>query len=205
VTADSKEDEVKNLSTRRSALRGLGFVLGAGAIGLDFPGMARAAHIAHQAAAAPGSTPLTLLGDADAADIDALAAQIVPSDDLPGAREAGALWFIDRALATFFAHWRAGFMSGLGEFQAACRAHHPGVASFAALPPERQMEFLHTVDTTPFFDQARTLTLCAMFSSPRYGGNRNGAGWKLIGFEDQHVFEPPFGYYDRDAQSGGAT
>jgi hypothetical protein len=23
-------------------------------------------------------------------------------------------------------------------------------------------------------------------------------GWKLIGFEDRHVFEPPFGYYDRD-------
>jgi hypothetical protein len=33
---------------------------------------------------------------------------------------------------------------------------------------------------------------------PEYGGNREGLGWKLIGFEDRHIFEPPFGYYDRD-------
>ena len=33
---------------------------------------------------------------------------------------------------------------------------------------------------------------------PAYGGNRDGVGWKLIGFEDRHVFQPPFGYYDRD-------
>jgi hypothetical protein len=37
-----------------------------------------------------------------------------------------------------------------------------------------------------------------MFSLPEYGGNRNGAGWTLIGFEDAHIFHPPFGHYDRD-------
>jgi hypothetical protein len=36
-----------------------------------------------------------------------------------------------------------------------------------------------------------------MFSLPAYSGNRGGIGWKLIGFEDHHVFHPPFGYYDR--------
>jgi hypothetical protein len=35
-----------------------------------------------------------------------------------------------------------------------------------------------------------------MFALPSWGGNRNEAGWKLIGFEDAHVFRPPFGYYD---------
>jgi hypothetical protein len=39
-----------------------------------------------------------------------------------------------------------------------------------------------------------------MFSMPAYGGNRNGAGWRLLGFQDMHVFQPPFGYYDRDYQ-----
>ena len=66
------------------------------------------------------------------------------------------------------------------------------------LSPAQKVEFLHTVEATPFFDQARLLTLCGMFSSPAYGGNRDEVGWKLLGFEDQHVFEPPFGYYDRD-------
>ena len=42
------------------------------------------------------------------------------------------------------------------------------------------------------------LTLLGMFSLPSYGGNRGGVGWKLIGFEDAHVFQSPFGYYDRD-------
>jgi gluconate 2-dehydrogenase gamma chain len=34
------------------------------------------------------------------------------------------------------------------------------------------------------------------FGDPSYGGNRDQAGWKLIGFEDKHQYEPPFGYYD---------
>jgi len=42
------------------------------------------------------------------------------------------------------------------------------------------------------------ITLLGMFSAPMYGGNHESAGWQLIGFEDRHAFEPPFGYYDRD-------
>ena len=191
--------------SRRSALRGLGFVLGAGAVGLDFSEMARAAHDAHLAAASPGSATFTLLDAADAADIDALASRIVPSDDLPGAREAGAVYFIDRALGSFLAHWRDSFMGGLRDFQSAARAFRPQGKAFSAFTPDEQTEFLRIVDTTPFFDQARTLTLCGLFTSPKYGGNRDGTGWKILGFEDQHVFEPPFGWYDRDVEAGGAT
>jgi hypothetical protein len=29
-------------------------------------------------------------------------------------------------------------------------------------------------------------------------GNRGGVGWKVIGREDAHMFQPPFGYYDKD-------
>jgi hypothetical protein len=192
-----------NIHSRRSALRGLGMLLGAGVVSLDWPALARAAHEAHLAAQSSGPQTFTLLAAGDAADIDALAAQIVPSDETPGAREAGAVFFIDRALATFFAHWREGFMGGLRGFQAAVPDAHPRTPAFAALPSESQVEFLLTVDRTPFFEQARTLTLCAMFSMPKYGGNRDGSGWKLLGFEDQHVFEPPFGHYDRDVESGG--
>jgi gluconate 2-dehydrogenase gamma chain len=185
--------------SRRDTLRALGAVAAAGAI--DWPAVARAAHEAHAAAqgAARSGLPPTyvLLGAADAADVEALTSQIIPSDDTPGAREAGVTCFIDRALGTFFAHWRPGFMQGLAEFQAAVRVAHPDAASFAALTSDQQIEFLHLVDRTPFFEQARLLTGCGMFMDPSYGGNRDGLGWKLLGFEDQHTFEPPFGYYDR--------
>ena len=58
--------------------------------------------------------------------------------------------------------------------------------------------FLKTVDHTPFFEIERTLTLLGMFTSPKYGGNYQGSGWKLMGFEDRHIFAPPFGYYDAE-------
>jgi hypothetical protein len=183
-------------SARRTVLRGLATSMGLAA--LPWAEMARAAHAAHMAAQSPGTLTYTLFNPADAADVEALTAQIVPSGATPGAREAGAAYFIDRGLGSFFAHFRADFLDGLQQFQAACHAQCPDAQRFAVLSSERQIEFLHTVDTTPFFDQARLLTLCGMFTSQKYGGNRDGAGWKLIGFEDQHVFEPPFGYYDRD-------
>ena len=67
----------------------------------------------------------------------------------------------------------------------------------------KQIEFLKSVDRTPFFGIARMLTLVGMFALPKYGGNYGGAGWQLIGFEDQHVYAPPFGYYDQEDHAEG--
>ena len=74
----------------------------------------------------------------------------------------------------------------------------PQAGSFASAAPEAQIDYLRTVDRTAFFEAMRMLTLLGMFSSPKYGGNFQGIGWKMMGFEDQHVFTPPFGYYDRE-------
>ena len=160
--------------------------------------IAQAAQEAHAAAQLSGEAKMSFLSAAEAADVEAVAAQIIPTDDTPGAREAGVVYFIDRALATFLSQLASDYRAQLAEFQAAFREQHPGAASFASLPSEEQVEYLKTVDRTPFFDTTRLLTLLGMFSMPAYGGNRNGVGWKLIGFEDRHVFQPPFGYYDRD-------
>lgn len=184
---------------RRSALRALSTM--AAAIAVNWTDVVQAAHDAHRTArdVAGGGTPTyTVLNAADAADVDALTSQIVPTDETPGAREAGVTYFIDRALGSFFAHWRDPFTRGLRDFQAACHTSHPGAASFAALGAGQQIAFLRGVERTPFFDQARMLTLCGMFSLPKYGGNRELVGWRLLGFEDRHTFEPPFGYYDRE-------
>jgi hypothetical protein len=128
--------------------------------------------------------------------VDAIAAQIVPSGATPGAREAHAVYFIDRAMSTFFAAWSAEFRAGLAEFQSKFHALHPDATSFAAAASGTQIAFLKTVDRTPFFETARMLTVLGMFSSPKYGGNTEGIGWKMMGFEDRHAFAPPFGHYD---------
>jgi len=182
--------------SRRSLLQAIAATLGAAA--LPWADIVEAAGQAHaHAAAQAGRAKVTFLTAAEAADVEAVAAQIVPTDDTPGAREAGVITFIDRAMATFLSQLAADYRAHLAVFQASCRVQHPGT-TFASLSSEQQIAFLKTVDRTPFFESTRLLTMLGMFTAPSYGGNRDGIGWKLLGFEANHMFQPPFGYYDRD-------
>ena len=70
---------------------------------------------------AAGEATLSFLTAAEAADVEAVAAQIIPTDDTPGAREAGVVHFIDRALATFFSQLAGDYRAQLAAFQAAFR------------------------------------------------------------------------------------
>jgi hypothetical protein len=166
-------------------------------IAAHWPAIAAAAHHA-ESVSTVAEPRIEFFDAADAADVEAISAQIVPSGATPGAREAHAVYFIDRALATFFAGWSHDFRAGLAEFQSAYRASNPASASFAKAGSDAQTAYLKTVDRTPFFETVRMLTLLGMFSSPQYGGNYRGSGWKMMGFADQHAFAPPFGYYDRE-------
>ena len=65
-----------------------------------WPEVLSAQRYASAAAKSPASHFETL--DAETAgEIEAIAVQIIPSTGGPGAREAGVIYFIDRALATF--------------------------------------------------------------------------------------------------------
>lgn len=183
-------------STRRSFLMASGQALGAGWLALNWPKITAAAVHAHDMSASP-EPRIVNLSAAEARDFDAIASQIIPTDDTPGAHEAGVVYFIDAALSGFFAAHRAELLDGHADFVAAFAQRFPA-ESFAASPAERQIEFLKSIDKTPFFQTTRFLTVLGLFANPQYGGNRGGAGWKLIGFEDTHAFQPPFGYYDRD-------
>jgi gluconate 2-dehydrogenase gamma chain len=186
--------------SRRTLLQASAAAMATAAMPLGWAEIAQAAHQAHAAQAAGGADDRTLsfLSAAEAADVEAVASQIIPTDDSPGAREAGVVFFIDRALATVVSQLAGDYRAQLHAFQAACHERHPGPVSFAALDSAQQIAYLQTVDETPFFTTTRLLTLLGMFSLPTYGGNRAGVGWTLLGFEDAHVFRPPFGYYDRD-------
>lgn len=188
--------------SRRALLQAIAATLGAAAVPAGWAdAVLSAATSTSVAVVTTADAPkLSFFTAAEAADVEAVAAQIIPTDDTPGAREAGVIHFIDRALATFMSQLAADYRTHLAAFHAAFRKQLPAgdTASFALLPADRQIAFLKTVDRTPFFETTRLLTLFGMFSLPKYGGNRDGVGWKLLGFEDQHAFYPPFGYYDRD-------
>jgi hypothetical protein len=193
-------DNKKNNNSWRAFLQAGGGWLGSAWMVAQWPAIAAAAHHAEQMPAEAAAAHLQFLNAADAADVDAICAQIVPSGATPGAREARALYFIDRSLSTYFSALAPDFAKDLGEFKTKFRAGNPAAKSFAVAPTDVQMGFLKTVDRTPFFETMRMLTVLGMFTSPKYGGNYRGSGWKLLGFVDQHAFAPPFGYYDAEYQ-----
>jgi gluconate 2-dehydrogenase gamma chain len=153
---------------------------------------------AHKAARSAEPPAMSTLDAAEAKEFEALAVQIIPADATPGAREAGIIYFIDRALATFDRDKRPLYSKGLKEAQATRVELFPGSKTIAALQPAEQIRLLQAIEKTDFFEQLRTHTILGFFGSPSYGGNRNQAGWRLIGFEDRMQFQPPFGYYDAE-------
>jgi gluconate 2-dehydrogenase gamma chain len=183
--------------SRRQFLAGAGSSLAAAWVAANWPAIAAAHTHAIAAAADPGTPALGFLQPEDARLVDAIAARIIPTDETPGAREAGALYFIDRSLQTWAAWAAEPFRTGLREFRAGFVAAHPEV-DFAVADAVTQIGYLTQVEKTDFFGTMRFLTLVGMFVLPSYGGNRDSIGWRLIGFDDAHAFTPPFGYYDRD-------
>ena len=157
---------------------------------------------AHRTAQSGTPTGFEFFTPEAAAEVESMAAQIIPTDDTPGAREARVIHFIDRALATFAAGERTAFSDGLKDLQKKARKF--GKAKrFSDLSAEQQIAVLKKIETSQFFELVRTMTILGMFSSPEYGGNYNKIGWKLLGFEDQFFFKAPFGFYDRDYKARG--
>jgi gluconate 2-dehydrogenase gamma chain len=197
AVARARQRPIATLS-RRSLLQAIAATMATAALPFGSAEIAQAVDELHAAVQAGGGAKISWLSASEAADVEAVAAQIIPTDDSPGAREAGVVYFIDRALATFLSQLAGDYRAQLTAFQAARRERHPSAGSFASLTSEQQIAYLKTVDQTPFFTTTRLLTLLGMFSLPSYGGNRDGVGWKLVGVEDAHLFRPPFGYHDRD-------
>ena len=134
---------------------------------------------------------LLFFNSADARTVDAFAAQIIPSEDgSPGAREAGVVYYIDRALAGFMRDLQPLYRRGLQVLRDLA-ADTFGV-EFSALEAAQQREIVETFDARAgsdtedfagqFYRILREHTVQGFFGDPAYGGNRDVVGWKLVGF-----------------------
>jgi gluconate 2-dehydrogenase gamma chain len=123
--------------------------------------------------------------------LEEICALIIPTDaNGPGAREARAAHYIDRALGGFLASSRPAYTAGLAALDAYSRSSRR--APFLELSARDQESLLIDVETgaatgftgssAVFFAMVRTHTLQGTFSDPFYGGNRNFVGWGLIGY-----------------------
>jgi gluconate 2-dehydrogenase gamma chain len=158
--------------------------------------VAAAQQHAHEAVQASTTPAFQALDPETAAEIDAITSQIIPSTDGPGAREAGVVFFIDRALATFDADLRDSYRTGMAGVQQKRKELFPGSGSVAGLSSDQQIQLMHSIEGSEFFELLRTHTLYGFLGNPSYGGNRDRVGWNLIGFDNRMAYRPPFGYYD---------
>ena len=165
-------------------------------VAANYTGILAAQEYVHQATQTGQLPKLTVLTEAQAAEVEAMTAQIIPTDETPGAREAHCVYFIDRALATFVRNSQPAYVQGLQDLQAKTQQLYPGSTKFSALTPEQQIKVLTEIEKTPFFNLVRTHTVIGFFVRPEHGGNYNKIGWKLIGYDDSLNHKPPFGYYD---------
>ena len=188
------------VKSRRSFLVDSVTGLNAAWITANFPGILAAQEHARQAAESGRLPKLAFFTTAQAAEIEAMAAQIIPTDDTPGAREARCLYFIDKALTTFARNSQPVYVQGLQALQAKTMQLYPSANKFSTLSSEQQIKTLTEIEKTPFFNTVRTHTVIGFFARPVHGGNHDEIGWKLIGYNGSLNHKPPFGYYDAQPQ-----
>jgi gluconate 2-dehydrogenase gamma chain len=143
----------------------------------------------------PAETPLD---DWELCLLEAIAARIFPTTDTPGAVEAGAVHYVNQALAEAYGSSVTRYHEGLRALDEHCRAGLGG--DFVALGDEAQDAVLRSMqqgalpevdEGGEFFALLRRHILEGVFCEPRYGGNRDLIGWQLVGFPGQR-----YGYQD---------
>jgi gluconate 2-dehydrogenase gamma chain len=133
---------------------------------------------------ADGTRSPAPLSPAQWATLQAIGDRLIPADDHgPGAVQAGAIDYVGQALAGDDAHLQPAYVAGLEAVDARARGAHG--RPFEQLAPEARDAILAQLeqgDDAPFFELVRRHVFEGMFGDPSYGGNRDGAGWRLLGY-----------------------
>jgi gluconate 2-dehydrogenase gamma chain len=135
--------------------------------------------------------PLENLTASEADVLEAIVARLIPSDaNGPGATEARAAHYIDRALGGALASSRQAYTAGLAALDRYSRSSRG--KAFTELSATDQDSVLIDVETgaatgftgssAAFFALVLSHTHQGTFGDPYYGGNANFIGWDLIGY-----------------------
>ena len=134
--------------------------------------------------AAQASTRHQVLGAPEWRTVEAITARIIPTDHEPGAVEAHCVNFIDKALAHEDAAMKPLYRAGLKSVDDA--SHRRFGKPFVELTAEQQDQVLVALEsdaaTATFFEAVRAHTIIGFLADPKYGGNHDWAGWKVVGY-----------------------
>ena len=185
----------KDSETRRAFLKGAVAGAGAGAVAALAPVANAQTHQMPGASAEAlpqGERHGAFFNDEQAATVTAFAERLMPgAPGKPGATEATVINYIDLALAGASSDQQEFYRHGLDQLDAYCRATHK--APFVQLGGAMQDEVISALEegkasgfiwpaARAFFETLRTHTMEGMFADPVYGGNKDFAGWRLVGF-----------------------
>jgi gluconate 2-dehydrogenase gamma chain len=144
------------------------------------------------APAVRGPVPFKYFTPQQAAVVEAITEQIIPADQDPGARWAGVVHYIDLSLAGEFAKHRSTYQAGLSRL--AEMTKEVSDRPFPNLDFTQQTRILEKLESDlagaqsaangrEFFALVRRQTIEGFFGDPKYGGNRDSVGWKILKFE----------------------
>lgn len=203
-----------NPSGRRDFLIQASGLAGAAWLSAHWPAIVAAAQHAHNIASTKTAAKFEVLTPEQARQVEAIVAQIIPADDQPGAREAGVVYFIDHALKTFDSRSVPAYEKGLENVNQLTCNKYPSAKTFADATEEQQQAVLTELESqnaqgegarrlgpegpSDFFQTIRIHTVLGFLVDPSAGGNRDYAGWKVLGRDPAESFSAPFGYYDKN-------
>jgi gluconate 2-dehydrogenase gamma chain len=132
--------------------------------------------------------------DTEARLVGAIVEQIIPTDQDPGARDAGVVNYIDKQLAGFFRNHAETYRQCLIGVQQTSQALFKN--DFETLAWDDQTAVLKALESGQvkedawknqssrnFFEMVRQHTMQGFYGSPRHGGNKGFASFKMIGLD----------------------
>ena len=187
---DTQPDDLPHNLSRRNLLKGAGIV-GAAAVGSTTASqvIAQDSPQSYQTSSPAALEALEALTAEEAETLEAICDCLIPSDENgPGAKEARAVHYIDRSLASNNKDSRHNYMVSLAAIND--YAQKTRGAPFYQLIRDHQNSILSGVQMSKvpgcapsgsgFFNMLRNHTIDGTFSDPYYGGNQNFVGWDMI-------------------------
>jgi gluconate 2-dehydrogenase gamma chain len=123
---------------------------------------------------------LALTGE-EARTLDAICDQLIPAGQDPGAAAAGAIVFIDRQLAGPYRRYRSAYREGLARAAALSRKMFGQTLDQLAADQRLAVVTRLEEEARPFFEMVLAHTMQGFYGSPRHGGNRDYASWRMLG------------------------
>lgn len=127
----------------------------------------------------------------EAACLTALCEQIIPTDEYPGATDAGVIHFIDKQTQIRFPEDKAIYQKGIASLQSSCKETYGYL--FEQLETSVQIEVMKNMEQnklpvthwtengqSEFFNLVLTRTMQGFYGSPRHGGNKDYVSYRMM-------------------------